>query len=185
MSGGGATRRVWFHPEIPVSDQQALVMESSVLAAGISASEPAVVATEIQATASSTLYNERQQPVTVHYRFFWYDARGLEMHPLDARRAPSWYRPAPRSRYMAAPISWGRIRSALSLSVRGNYNDENVSLCVNHSTGDIPRRLCGGLREQPAPVEEAKPQPQQPAQPQPTVPTLPAVPSVPAQPGAD
>ncbi len=30
------------HPEIPVSDQQALVMESSVLAAGISASEPAV-----------------------------------------------------------------------------------------------------------------------------------------------
>lgn len=42
------------HPEIPVSDQQAL-MESSVLAAGISASEPAVVATEIQATASSTL----------------------------------------------------------------------------------------------------------------------------------
>ena len=26
------------HPEIPVSDQQALVMESSVLAAGISAS---------------------------------------------------------------------------------------------------------------------------------------------------
>ena len=52
----------------------------------ISASEPAVVATEIQATASSTLYNERQQPVTVHYRFFWYDARGLEMHPLDAPR---------------------------------------------------------------------------------------------------
>ena len=43
------------HPEIPVSDQQALVMESSVLAAGISASEPVVVATEIQATASSTL----------------------------------------------------------------------------------------------------------------------------------
>ncbi len=41
---------------------------------------------------------------------------------------------------------------------------------------------CAGLR-QPAPVEEAKPQPQQPAQPQPTVPTVPAVPSVPAQPG--
>ena len=41
------------HPEIPVSDQQALVMESSVLAAGISASEPAVVATEIQATVNA------------------------------------------------------------------------------------------------------------------------------------
>ena len=76
------------HPEIPVSDQQALVMESSVLAAGISASEPAVVATEIQATASSTLYNERQQPVTVHYRFFWYDARGLE---IPARSSVTLY----------------------------------------------------------------------------------------------
>lgn len=42
---------------------------------------------------------------------------------------------------------------------------------------------CAGLREQPAPVEEAKPQPQQPAQPQPTVPTVPAVPAVPSQPG--
>ena len=77
------------HPEIPVSDQQALVMESSVLAAGISASEPAVVATEIQATASSTLYNERQQPVTVHYR------------------------------YIAAPISWGRIRPAFIFICKG------------------------------------------------------------------
>lgn len=106
------------HPEIPVSDQQALVMESSVLAAGISASEPAVLATEIQATASSTLYNERQQPVTVHYRFFWYDARGLEMHPLDAPRTivvPT----APRSRYMAAPISWGRIRPAFIFICKG------------------------------------------------------------------
>ena len=62
------------HPEIPVSDQQALVMESMC------------IRDRIQATASSTLYNERQQPVTVHYRFFWYDARGLEMHPLDAPR---------------------------------------------------------------------------------------------------
>lgn len=42
---------------------------------------------------------------------------------------------------------------------------------------------CAGLREQPAPVEEAKPQPQQPAQPQPTVPTVPAVPSVPGAAG--
>ena len=36
---------------------------------------------------SSTLYNERQEPVTVHYRFYWYDARGLEMHPLERPRS--------------------------------------------------------------------------------------------------
>ena len=74
------------HPEIPVGEQQTLVMEANVLAAGISADNPELTTSEIQATASSRLYNERATPVTVHYRFYWYDARGLEMHPLEAPR---------------------------------------------------------------------------------------------------
>lgn len=74
------------HPEIPVGEQQTLVMEANVLAAGISADKPELTTSEIQATASSQLYNERSTPVTVHYRFYWYDARGLEMHPLEAAR---------------------------------------------------------------------------------------------------
>ncbi|MCS2163032.1 YcfL family protein [Scandinavium sp. H11S7] len=74
------------HPEIPVGEQQTLVMEANVLAAGISADKPELTTSEIQATASSQLYNERSTPVTVHYRFYWYDARGLEMHPLEAPR---------------------------------------------------------------------------------------------------
>lgn len=72
------------HPEIPVNDEQSLVMESSLLAAGISAEKPVLSTSDIQPSASSTLYNERQEPVTVHYRFYWYDARGLEMHPGKA-----------------------------------------------------------------------------------------------------
>ena len=75
------------HPEIPVSDQQSLVMESNVLAAGISAEVPTVTASEIQATATTRLFNERQVPVTVHYRFFWYDARGLECIRWSPRAA--------------------------------------------------------------------------------------------------
>lgn len=75
------------HPEIPVSDEQSLVMESTVLAAGITAEPPELTTSDIQASASSQLYNERQEPVTVHYRFYWYDARGLEMHPLEAPRS--------------------------------------------------------------------------------------------------
>lgn len=75
------------HPEIPVGEQQTLVMESNVLAAGISADPPSVTASEIQATATSRLFNERQEPITVHYRFFWYDAHGLEMHPLEPARS--------------------------------------------------------------------------------------------------
>ena len=73
-------------PAIPVSDEQTLVMESSVLAAGITAEAPTLTLSDIQPSASSTLYNERHEPVTIHYRFFWYDVRGLEMHPLEAPR---------------------------------------------------------------------------------------------------
>lgn len=75
------------HPEIPVSDEQSLVMESTILAAGITAEQPTLTTSDIQASASSRLYNERQEPVTVHYRFYWYEARGLEMHPLEAPRS--------------------------------------------------------------------------------------------------
>ena len=75
------------HPEIPVSDEQSLVMESTILAAGITAEQPTLTTSDIQASASSRLYNERQEPLTVHYRFYWYDARGLEMHPVEAPRS--------------------------------------------------------------------------------------------------
>lgn len=75
------------HPEIPVSDAQSLVMESTVLAAGVTAEPPELTASDIQPSASSRVYNERQEPITVHYRFYRYDARGLEMHPLEAPRS--------------------------------------------------------------------------------------------------
>ncbi|EDZ8831793.1 DUF1425 domain-containing protein [Salmonella enterica] len=75
------------HPGIPVSDAQSLVMESTVLAAGVTAEPPELTASDIQPSASSRVYNERQEPITVHYRFYWYDARGLEMHPLEAPRS--------------------------------------------------------------------------------------------------
>ena len=74
-------------PEIPVANDQTLVMESTVLAAVITAQPPTLSTQEIQPVASSRLFNERAQPVTVNYRFFWYDARGLEMHPLEEPRS--------------------------------------------------------------------------------------------------
>ena len=43
------------HPEIPVSDEQSLVMESTVLAAGITAEPPELTTSDIQASASSRL----------------------------------------------------------------------------------------------------------------------------------
>ena len=45
-------------PAIPVSDEQTLVMESSVLAAGITAQQPALTVSEIKSSASSALFND-------------------------------------------------------------------------------------------------------------------------------
>ncbi|EKM0373084.1 YcfL family protein [Cronobacter turicensis] len=70
-------------PTIPVSDDQAVVMESSVLAAGITAEKPDFSLQNGKPVAAATIYNNKDAPVTVHYRFYWYDARGLEGQPLE------------------------------------------------------------------------------------------------------
>lgn len=74
-------------PEIPVNKQQTLVMESSVLVAGITASNPDVNTSGAQHVATSELYNESKRPITVHYRFYWYDGSGLELHPLEGAKS--------------------------------------------------------------------------------------------------
>ncbi len=70
-------------PAIPVNDGQSLVMEASVLAAGISAEKPDISANNGATVARSELYNEQSKPVVISYRFYWYDAKGLEVHPLE------------------------------------------------------------------------------------------------------
>jgi len=75
------------HPGIPVSDTQTLVMEGSVLAAGIRASSPTLSHRDGTSVAYTSLYNEQQHPVTLYYRFYWYDEKGLEIHPTDKVRA--------------------------------------------------------------------------------------------------
>jgi uncharacterized protein YcfL len=74
-------------PAIPVNEQQSLVMESSVLAGGISAEKPDISLIDGATVSQSELYNERSVPVTVNYRFYWYDAKGLEIHPLEKPRS--------------------------------------------------------------------------------------------------
>lgn len=110
------------HPEIPVSDQQSLVMESNVLAAGISAEVPTVTASEIQATATTRLFNERQVPVTVHYRFFWYDA-GTGNASAGVCTQHNGSCALFRYALWQRQYSGGAQGPTLSLSVRGNRND--------------------------------------------------------------
>ncbi|WP_310606706.1 YcfL family protein [Buttiauxella brennerae] len=73
-------------PSIPVNDGQTLVMEASVLAAGISAEKPDISSVNGATVSNSQLYNEQSKPVTINYRFYWYDAKGLEIHPLEQPR---------------------------------------------------------------------------------------------------
>ncbi|QDY41652.1 YcfL family protein [Candidatus Pantoea soli] len=66
-----------------INTSQSLVMESSVLSAGIITDEPTLASRDAQMRASSVLYNQRETPVTVHYRFYWYDEKGLELEPEE------------------------------------------------------------------------------------------------------
>nr|WP_211320547.1 DUF1425 domain-containing protein [Mangrovibacter plantisponsor] len=74
-------------PVIPVNSSQTLVIESSLLVAGVTAERPEISHAGVNTLAVSSLYNESHQPVTVHYRVYWYDKKGLEIHPLDEPRS--------------------------------------------------------------------------------------------------
>lgn len=69
-----------------INTSQSLVMESAVLSAGITTDEPTIRETEGQQRAVSTLVNQQEKPVTVFYRFYWYDDRGLEVLPYEKAR---------------------------------------------------------------------------------------------------
>ncbi|MEJ4043540.1 YcfL family protein [Erwinia sp. SLM-02] len=69
-----------------INTSQSLVMESSVLSAGITTDEPVISETDGQQRAVSTLVNQQEKPVSVTYRFYWYDDRGLEILPYEKPR---------------------------------------------------------------------------------------------------
>ncbi|MBV4366200.1 YcfL family protein [Erwinia sp. BNK-24-b] len=69
-----------------IDTSQSLVMESSVLSAGIITDKPVLSVHEGQQRASSQLYNQQEKPVKLHYRFYWYDDKGLEILPFEAPR---------------------------------------------------------------------------------------------------
>lgn len=66
-----------------INTSQSLVMESSVFSAGIITDEPAVDEEDGQHRARNVLYNQRERPVRIHYRYYWYDDKGLEITPRE------------------------------------------------------------------------------------------------------
>ena len=61
-------------------------MDSSVLAAGILASQPAISLSSGNNVARSVITNSQNKPIRINYRFYWYDAQGLDVPPLEAPR---------------------------------------------------------------------------------------------------
>ena len=61
---------------IAVNKRQTVVMDPSVLTAGILADTPSISNASGRVMATSVLNNSQSTPVTVHYRFYWYDAQG-------------------------------------------------------------------------------------------------------------
>ncbi|CNI33165.1 YcfL family protein [Yersinia pekkanenii] len=72
---------------IAVNKQQTVVMDSSVLTAGILASQPAISTSSDNNVARSVITNGHNKPVKINYRFYWYDAQGLDVLPREAPRS--------------------------------------------------------------------------------------------------
>ncbi|PKH27009.1 hypothetical protein CIG19_00550 [Enterobacterales bacterium CwR94] len=70
-----------------INTSQSLVMDSAVLSAGILTDEPTIGEVDGQQRATAWLFNQQEKPVTVHYRFYWYDDKGLELLPFERERA--------------------------------------------------------------------------------------------------
>ncbi|HAT4913720.1 TPA: YcfL family protein [Serratia marcescens] len=71
---------------IAVNQRQTVVMDPSVLTAGILADTPSISNASGRVMATSVLNNSQSTPVTVHYRFYWYDAQGLDIRPFEKPR---------------------------------------------------------------------------------------------------
>jgi uncharacterized protein YcfL len=61
------------------NDQPRIVMEPSVLAAGVIVEKPVIKVGSVTATATINMSNIEKKPVTVMYRIFWYDEQGLRV----------------------------------------------------------------------------------------------------------
>lgn len=72
---------------IAVNKSQSVVMDAPVLSAGVIAERPDVSRSGIYPTASAKVtYGQERQPLTLHYRFLWYDAKGLDILPHEPAR---------------------------------------------------------------------------------------------------
>ncbi|WP_413734225.1 YcfL family protein [Sodalis sp. RH21] len=69
-----------------INDRQTLIMDPSVMTAGIIAEQPAIGDDQGRLRAHAVVNNGQNRAVTVNYRFYWYDAQGLDILPFPDTR---------------------------------------------------------------------------------------------------
>ncbi|HEY0211883.1 YcfL family protein [Acerihabitans sp.] len=69
-----------------INDRQTLVMDPSVLTAGITAEAPTISDDQGRRRAAAAIGNGQHHAVTVNYRFYWYDPQGLDVLPFPVTR---------------------------------------------------------------------------------------------------
>lgn len=73
---------------IAVNENQSVVMDAPVLSAGVVADRPDVSRSGLYPTARARVsYGQESRPLTLHYRFLWYDAKGLDILPHEQARS--------------------------------------------------------------------------------------------------
>lgn len=73
---------------IAVNENQSVVMDAPVLSAGVVADRPDVSRSGLYPTARARVsYGQESRPLTLHYRFLWYDAKGLDILPHEQVRS--------------------------------------------------------------------------------------------------
>lgn len=69
-----------------INDRQTLIMDPSVLTAGITAEAPDIGDSQGRRRAYAAIHNGQNHAVTVNYRFYWYDSQGLDILPFPDTR---------------------------------------------------------------------------------------------------
>jgi len=71
---------------LTINDRQTLIMDPSVMTAGITGGRPVMSDDMGRLRAQSVINNGQHHAVTIHYRFYWYDGQGLDILPFADTR---------------------------------------------------------------------------------------------------
>lgn len=62
-------------------------MEPEILSAGVTATVPVISGSYPHSIGSAKVYNDRDKPIKLRFRYYWYDKKGLGIYPKRAEKS--------------------------------------------------------------------------------------------------